>query len=73
MPVHACLSYVHDPFARSFSLDDPRQFWKVSCPLLEALLIVRRATLAGAEDFVQIELWANRKRDFPRRLLPFTT
>ena len=72
MPAHACLSYVHNPFARPFSLDDPRQSWKVTCPLLEALLIVLRATLAGAEDFIQIELWANRKLDFPRRFLPFT-
>ena len=73
MPVHARLSYVHDPFARPFSLDDPRQSWKVTCPLLEALLIARRATRAGAEDCVQIELWANRQLDFPRRFLPFTT
>ena len=27
--------------------------------------------LAGAEDFVQIERWANRKLDFPRRFLSF--
>ena len=27
--------------------------------------------MAGAEDFVQIERWANRKLDFPRRFLPF--
>ena len=53
------------------ALDDPRQSWKVTYPLPEVLLIVLCATMAGAEDFVQIELWANRKLDFLRRFLPF--
>ena len=53
------------------ALDDPRQSWKVCYPLEEVLLIVLCATMAGAEDFVQIERWANRKPDFPRRFLPF--
>ena len=35
------------------------------------LLIVLCASMAGAEDFVQIERWGNRKPDFPRRFLPF--
>ena len=51
------------------ALDDPRQSWKVTYPLPEVLLIVLCATMAGAEDFVQIELWANRKFDFLRRFL----
>ena len=53
------------------ALDDPRQSWKVTYPLPEVLLIVLCATMAGAEDFVQIELWANRKLDFLHRFLPF--
>ena len=52
-------------------LDDPRQSWQVCYPLEEVLLIVLCATMAGAEDFVQIERWGNRKLDFPRRFLPF--
>ena len=53
------------------ALDDPRQSWKVCYPLEEVLLIVLCASMAGAGDFVQIERWANRKLDFPRRFLPF--
>jgi len=55
------------------ALDDPRQAWKVVYPLPEVLLTVLCATMAGAEDFVEIERWANRKLDFLRRLLPFAT
>jgi predicted transposase YbfD/YdcC len=53
------------------ALEDPRQAWKVVYPLPEILLIVLCGTLAGAEDFVEIERWANRKLAFLRRLLPF--
>ena len=53
------------------ALDDPRQSWKVCYPLEEVLLIVLCATMSGAEDFVQIERWGNRKLDFLRRFLPF--
>ena len=55
------------------ALDDPRQSWKVCYPLEEVLLIVLRATMVGAEDFVQIERWANRKvrnARIPRAALP---
>ena len=34
-------------------------------------MIVLCATMAGAEDSVQIERWGNRKPDFPRRFLSF--
>lgn len=54
------------------ALDDPRQTWKVVYPLPEILLIVLCATLAGAEDFVEIERWARRKLAFLRRFLPFS-
>ena len=53
------------------ALEDPRQAWKVVYPLPEILLIVLCGTMAGAEDFCEIERWANRKLDFLRRLLPF--
>jgi predicted transposase YbfD/YdcC len=52
-------------------LDDPRQSWKVIYPLPEILAVILCATLAGAEDFVEIERWARRKLSFLRRLLPF--
>lgn len=53
------------------ALEDPRQSWKVVYPLPELLLAVLCATMAGADDFVEIERWANRKLDFLRRFLPF--
>jgi predicted transposase YbfD/YdcC len=53
------------------ALQDPRQSWKVIYPLPEILLIVLCGTMAGAEDFCEIERWARRKIDFLRRLLPF--
>lgn len=53
------------------ALTDPRQSWKVIYPLPEILLTILCGTMAGAEDFVEIERWANRKIDFLRRLLPF--
>lgn len=53
------------------ALEDPRQSWKVLYPLPEVLLIVLCGTMAGAEDFVEIEQWAKTKLDFLRRLLPF--
>ena len=53
------------------ALDDPRQAWKVVYPLPEVLLTVLCGTMAGAEDFVEIQRWADRKLDFLRRFLPF--
>jgi len=53
------------------ALKDPRQAWKVIYPLPEILLIVLCGTMAGAEDFADIERWAKRKLDFLRRFLPF--
>ncbi len=52
-------------------LDDPRQSWKVVYPLPEILAVILCGSLAGAEDFVEIERWARRKLSFLRRLLPF--
>lgn len=53
------------------ALEDPRQAWKVLYPLSEILLFVLCGTMAGAEDFVEIERWANKKLAFLRRLRPF--
>lgn len=53
------------------ALDDPRQAWKVTYPLPEILAVVLCGTLAGAEDFAEIERWSRQKLDFLRRLLPF--
>lgn len=53
------------------ALEDPRQSWKVVYPLPEVLLIVLCGTMAGAEDFVEIERWAKHKLEFLRRMLPF--
>ena len=53
------------------TLEDPRQAWKVVYPLPEILLVVLCATLGGAEDFVEIARWGQRKLEFLRRLLPY--
>src|SRR5271163_1654192 len=52
------------------ALEDPRQAWKVVYPLSEILLIVLCGTMAGAEDFADIERWARRKLDFLKRFAP---
>ena len=43
------------------ALDDPRQRGKVLYPLPEIMLLVLCATLAGAEDFVEIRQWGRQK------------
>ena len=53
------------------ALQDPRQSWKVVYPLEEILLIILSGVMAGADDFVEIGLWAKTKLDFLRRFLPF--
>lgn len=53
------------------ALADPRQAGKVGYPLPEILLVVLCGTIAGAENFVEIERWAHRKLAFLRRLLRF--
>lgn len=53
------------------ALEDPRQRWRVLYPLPEILLLVLCATLAGMEDFVEIELWGKERLAFLRRFLPF--
>lgn len=53
------------------ALTDPRQPGKVLYPLPEVMLLVLCATLAGAEDFVEVRLWGRQKLAFLRTLLPF--
>jgi predicted transposase YbfD/YdcC len=59
-------------FLSHFSaLRDPRQATKVLYPLAEILLLMLCATIAGADDFVEIHLWGNEHQDFLRRFLPY--
>jgi len=59
-------------FLSHFSaLRDPRQATKVLYPLAEILLLMLCATIAGADDFVEIGLWGNEHQDFLRRSLPY--
>jgi predicted transposase YbfD/YdcC len=52
-------------------LKDPRQLAKVLYPLPEVLLLVLCATLAGADDFVEIEEWGKTRLEFLRRFLAY--
>ena len=53
------------------ALEDPRQAWKVVYPLPEILLLVLCGTLAGANNFVEIEEWGLDRQEFLRRFLPY--
>jgi DDE_Tnp_1-associated len=52
-------------------LNDPRQTAKVLYPLPEILLLLLSATLAGADDCVEIEFWGKEQLAFLRRFLPY--
>lgn len=52
-------------------LTDPRQCGKITYPLQEILLLCLLAVLAGAETFVDIALFGERKLDLLRRFRPF--
>jgi predicted transposase YbfD/YdcC len=59
-------------FLRYFEdLPDPRQRGKVMYPLDEVLLLCLLAVLAGAETFVDIARFGEKKRDLLRRFKPF--
>jgi predicted transposase YbfD/YdcC len=65
-----------EPIGRSLldhfsALKDPRQQAKVLYPLPEILLLLLCATLAGADDLVEIELWGNQQLAFLRRFRPY--
>ena len=53
------------------ALKDPRQMAKVLHPLPEILLLVLAATLAGADDFVEVQAWGEERLAFLRRFLPY--
>lgn len=53
------------------ALEDPRQQAKVLYPLPEILLLLLCATLAGADDLAEIEIWGEEQLAFLRRFLPF--
>jgi len=59
-------------FLRYFrELEDPRQPGKVTYPLDEVLLLCLLAVLAGAETFVDIALFGQKKLTLLRRFRPF--
>jgi predicted transposase YbfD/YdcC len=63
---------VHPPILTHFAtLEDPRQYAKVLYPLVELLLLALAATIAGADDFVEITLWGEQHLGFLRRFLPY--
>ena len=53
------------------ALDDPRQAAKLLYPLPEILLLVLAATLAGADDFVEVQAWGEERLGCLRRFLPY--
>jgi hypothetical protein len=58
-------------FLEHFSaLRDPRQAGKIVYPVSEIMLLVLCATLAGAEDFVEIRHWGRKKLRLLRTLPP---
>jgi predicted transposase YbfD/YdcC len=52
-------------------MTDPRQRGKVIYPLAEVLLLCLLAVLGGADSFVDIARFGEKKRDLLRRFLPF--
>jgi hypothetical protein len=59
-------------FLESFTdFPDPRQRGKVIYPLEEVLLLCLLAVLAGAETFVDIARFGQKKIELLRRFLPF--
>src|SRR5450631_1668874 len=53
------------------TLKDPRQRAKVLYPLTEILLLALAATIAGADDFVEVTLWGEQHQTFLRRFHPY--
>ena len=52
-------------------LSDPRQSAKVMYPLEEIVLLMVSATIAGADDLVEVCEWGRHHLEFLRRYLPF--
>jgi predicted transposase YbfD/YdcC len=55
------------------ALKDPRQRAKVLYPLTEILLLALAATIAGADDFVEVTVWGEQNLAFLRRFHPYET
>jgi len=53
------------------NLQDPRQASKIYYPLDEVLLLVLCAVISGANSWVDIAAWGDRKLDFLRRFLAY--
>ncbi len=53
------------------ALKDPRQARKVLYPLREIMLLTLAATIAGADDFVEVALWGREHLTFLRRFYPY--
>ena len=59
-------------FLNHFSdLPDPRRLGKITYPLDEVLVLALLAVLAGAESFVEIARFGEKKLDLLRRFRPF--
>jgi predicted transposase YbfD/YdcC len=52
-------------------LDDPRQQGKVVYPLVEVLILVLLAAMAGADAFTEVERFGKVKRHWLKRFAPF--
>lgn len=62
----------HIDFISHFSsLDDPRQQGKIDYPLEEVLLLVLCGVLAGADGWVEIQKFGEKKLEFLRGMRPF--
>jgi predicted transposase YbfD/YdcC len=62
----------HIGFLDHFSkLEDPRQINKALYPLPEILLLVLCAVLSGADDWVAIALYGEKKLSFLQRFMPY--
>ncbi len=53
------------------ALADPRQGAKILYPLEEIVLLVVCATIAGADDLVEVREWGMERLEFLRTYLPF--
>jgi predicted transposase YbfD/YdcC len=53
------------------AVKDPRQCAKVLYALTEILLLALAATIAGADDFVEVTLWGQQHQAFLRRFFPY--
>jgi DDE family transposase len=53
------------------ALRDSRQLVKVVYPLPEILLLIVCASVAAADDFVEVQHWGETPMDFLRRFLPY--